>query len=175
LDVNRAGRLIVGFWICLAILVIPVSFAAAADSSFGAHLTLEEDMTPHPGIDFRNVGGRGIFSSTISIDYFPSNPRGYASGADQSLLYVSAFGMAQFSFYYGDAACYAGPGLSTYYLSGDKAYLTLLEDSAVHLKFGGLYTFYPVQVYVEIVADAVFTTPLAVRSPRYTVGFSFIR
>lgn len=161
--------------LCFALMLASVAYLGAADSSFGVHVTMENDLMPHLGMDFRNVGGRGIFSSTVSLDYIHENSRGYAGGANTELLYVSAFGMAQFSFYYGDAAFYAGPGLSTYYALGDKAYLTIVEDAAVHLKLGGLYTFYPVQVFAEIEADAVFQAPFSIDSPRYTVGASFIR
>jgi hypothetical protein len=160
---------------CAVFILAGSLCVSAADSSFGVHVTLENDLMPHIGIDFRNAGGRGIFSSTVSLDYIHENSRGYAAGADTDLLYLSAFGMAQFSFYYGDAAFYAGPGLSTYYALGDKAYLTIVEDAAVHMKLGGLYTFYPVQVFAEIEADAVFQTPFSIASPRYTVGVSFIR
>ncbi len=178
--------------LCFAALMIliPTTMTFAVDSSFGAHLTGEIAPTGtfqvHPGIDYRFIGGRGLVGSEFSVEYFPTNSRGYDSNNPSSLLMVSAYALAQLTMYYGDMAVYMGPGTSFYYgpnlgVDADSdgqndgaGYSSLLNDSLIRWKTGFSYTIYPTQLFAEIDFDLRFV-PFGVINPGLSVGFSFMR
>ncbi|MGM0431936.1 MAG: hypothetical protein ACQEQU_04420 [Spirochaetota bacterium] len=176
---KRPKGTLVSIVILVIILTGGMGVVSSAESSFGAHMTLEPDSTgawkPHPGIDFRNLGGRGIIGSSVSIDYIPTNTRGYGVNSS-SLSMVSGFAFVQFSLYYGDLAFYAGPGLSLYYGGGDGGYMTLIQDKIIHTKLGGLYTYYPLQFFIEAEVD-LSLDPFAYRinQPHISLGVSLLR
>jgi hypothetical protein len=153
-----------------------------ADSYFGAHIGIESDTSGvlhlRPGIDFRSVGGRGVLGGIVSLDYFPVNTREYAGSAlsESSVLFLSAYALAQFSFMYGDAAFYAGPGVSMYYVRENDGYITLLEDKILHTKFGGLFTYYPLQFFIETDIDlTLLPFSYGIARPHFTLGVSILR
>ncbi len=161
----------------IMVSLIPLT---AADSSIGAHMGLDIDQTGavqvRPGIDIRTLGGRGIFGTDVSIDYFPVNSRGYHGAEPSDMLMVSVFGLGQLSMWYGDVAFYSGLGTSYYYMPNIDGFLSLIEDNVVHTKLGFLYTIYPIQMFIDMDFDIFFDVfRFDYSHPHVTIGATFIR
>lgn len=164
-------------------LLISITGVFAVDNSFGAHLTGEiahdGSFQVHPGIDFRFIGGRGIFGSDFTFEYFPTNSRGYQSTEVSSLLMSTAYALTQLSWNYGDMAVYMGPGTSFYYMPDETSptlHSSLLEDNLIHWKTGVLYTFYPAQFFIENDFDIYFDAfDFDIIHPHISIGVSFLQ
>lgn len=167
----------------LVILISAVLPAAAADFSSGLSLGFENNgagsLAAVPGSELRIIGGRGIGAAKIDLEYLGGNYRGYSSSAPagNGAFLLSAFTLLQASIMYGDLTFYAGPGTTLMFTPGEAtvAHAVFVNDSEILFLIGTSYTFFPVQIFLELEADMPFASIFSgFASPRVRFGASFM-
>lgn len=165
----------------LMFLLISSMSLWSVDSSFGLHMSgildgQDGSVHLHPGLEIRNIGGRGVLGSQFSLDYLPENARDYHADQSGSVLEASAYVLGQLSFYYGDLAVYGGFGTSYYYIQDVGGFASIVEDDLLLAKLGFLYTMYPLQVFTEVGSAISFSSSSAgLKYPELLFGISLLR